>query len=89
MNNNKLEWRCNVPQLLKEILNNNPTLALMAAPIQIFSNLLSEVATRASQLNDPKLNALMCRLALYEISDPYSREYDKEKANKIIENKGG
>jgi hypothetical protein len=49
----------------------------------ILASLLAEVATRASQLNDDKLNSLMCRLTLYEISDPYSKEYDEELSNKI------
>lgn len=43
----------------------------------IFCNLISKVAERASELNDPVLNALMIRLNLYEI--PHEERY------KIIE----
>lgn len=81
----KAQWRVNTPQFLKEIGENNPTLAGMRAPLNIFKAILSEVACHASELNDPKLNALMCRLALYEISDPYSKEYDSKRVNEIIE----
>lgn len=71
------EWKVNTPQLLKEILS-NPQAQVLGTPIQIFAHLLLAVAQRASEINDDQLNALMCRLALYEISDPYSKEYDAE-----------
>jgi len=85
MENDKLlQWRVNTPQLLKEILQNKETQAL-TMPLQIFSLILSEVGQRASELNDDKLNALMCRLAIYEISDPYNKNYDADLTNKTIE----
>jgi hypothetical protein len=80
----KTAWKVNTPGLLKEIVNNNKHMSVLATPLQIFAHLLGEVATRASELNDPELNALMCRLALYEISDPYSKEYDDKLTKKII-----
>lgn len=80
----KLSWKVNTPQLLKEIQQNNDTKTL-AVPLQIFANILIEVGERASELNDPKLNALMCRLAIYQISDPYNKDYDEELSNKIIQ----
>lgn len=73
----KAQWKVNTPSLLNEILNNNET-SIFNIPINIFSKLLADVATRASELNDDKLNALMCRLALYEISDPYSKDFDEK-----------
>ena len=77
------QWRVNTPNFLKEIMS-NPHLSVMQTPMQIFAGLLGEVATRASELGDPQMNALMCRLALYEISDPYSKEYDAELTKSII-----
>ena len=77
------EWKVNTPQLLKEILVNNQT-QVLSTPLRIFAGMLAQVATRASELNDPELNALMCRLALYEISDPYSKEYDEKLTKQII-----
>lgn len=79
-----VKWRVNTPAFLSEIGNHNPTMAGMRQPLMIFASLLGEVATRASELNDDKLNALMCRLALYEISDPYSKEYDAVKTRSLI-----
>lgn len=81
---NNLKWKVNTPQLLKEILVNNET-SILAKPLSIFGRILAEVGERASELNDPKLNALMCRLAIYEISDPYNPNYNEELTNEVIE----
>jgi len=82
----ELKWRVNTPQLLKEIQNNHGT-SILRKPLAILGGILAEVAERAIELNDPKLNALMCRLALYEESDPYSPEYNPDLVNETI-NKG-
>jgi hypothetical protein len=71
----QLEWKVNTPSLLQEILNNKGA-SILHRPLQIFGALLEGVAHRASELNDPELNHLMCRLALYEICDPFSKKYD-------------
>lgn len=81
-----LNWRVNTPQLLQEILTNH-RMAILSKPLTIFGNLLAEVGERAAELNDPKLNALMCRLAIYEIADPYNKNYDEALTNEVI-NKG-
>ena len=83
-NKKSLQWRVNTPQLMREILGNNET-AILGKPLSIFSRILAEVGERASELNDPKLNALMCRLAIYEVSDPYNENYDAELTNATIE----
>lgn len=70
--------------LLEEILCNSQVARAMRIPVQIFDNILGEVAARAIELNDLKLNALMCRLALYSISDPTSSDYDSERTKEII-----
>ena len=80
----KVQWRVNTPQLLKEIIGNNET-AVLSKPLAIFGRILAEVGERASELNDPKLNALMCRLAIYEVSDPYNANYNAELTNATIE----
>ncbi len=79
----KLQWKVNISSLFDEVLE-NPTTRILRIPLQITHNLLRQVAQRASELNDPQLNALMCRLALYEIADPYSKEYDKKLVEEII-----
>ena len=78
-------WKVNTPQLIKEVLTNHG-MGCLHVPMNIFSSLLTEVAKRASELNDPKMNALMCRLAMYEISDPYSKEYDSKMVEEILNN---
>lgn len=42
-------------------------MGVLKIPLNIFKNILGEVAERATQLNDPKLNILMLKLALYEV----------------------
>ena len=46
--------------------------------------LLAEVGEEASRINDPRLNALMCRLTIYAIADPSSPEYDGERVRAIL-----
>jgi hypothetical protein len=83
MKTNTLKWKVNTPNFLKEIGSNNQ-MSIMSKPLMIFASILGEVAYRASELNDPKLNSLMARLALYEITDPYSKEYDANKTRELI-----
>ncbi len=80
---NKLYWKIHLPNLLKEILN-NPGTGILQQPLRILQSILVQIATRASELNDLELNALMCRLALYEIADPTSKEYNPVLIDKII-----
>jgi hypothetical protein len=60
-------------------------MSIMQKPIQIFANILGEVASRAAELNDPQLNVLMCRLALYSMSDPESPDYDDARLKEILD----
>ena len=52
-------------------------------PLNIFRNLLIQVGQRASEINDPILNKLMCDLAIYSISDPYDKDYNYKLVMKI------
>lgn len=79
----RLQWRVHTPNLLREIVANNGT-GILQRPLVIFGSILEEVAARASEINDPKLNALMCRLTLYAISDPLSDDYNRELTEQII-----
>lgn len=78
-----LEWKSHVAAIFKEILN-NPGTWVLATPLNIIQHTLVEVGERAAELNDPILNGLMCRLAIYEISDPYSKEFDKKKLDEVM-----
>lgn len=77
-------WRVNTTGLLNEILNANPTTYILEKPLNIFGKLLAAVGERAAELNDPKLNALMCRLAIYSVSDPNSPDYDAATVDKVL-----
>ena len=46
---------------------------------------LDSVATRASELNDPILNKLMCDMALYEVANPSSKEYNQEILDEVYQ----
>lgn len=81
----KLDWKVNTPGLLQEIIDCNPSAGILRVPLGIFGQLLAEVGKRAAQINDPQLNALMCRLAIYEIADPYSPHYDEARVRGIME----
>ena len=73
-----LKWRVNTVGLLTEIIEHNPSLNVLHKPINIFKDILGEVAQRATEINDPKLNCLMIRLSLYDVSDPNNPEYNYE-----------
>jgi hypothetical protein len=80
----QLEWKVHTQQLLQEILN-NPGTEILSAPLNIFSFILWEVGVRAAELNDPELNALMMRLTIYEVADPYSEAYDPDLVRQVTE----
>lgn len=84
MASRKMLWKVDTPRLLKEVLN-NPGTGILSVPLNILGHILYELGERASELNDPKLNALMCRLAIYSQADPDSTDYDAELTRKIIE----
>jgi hypothetical protein len=77
-------WRVNTASMLQEIVECNPSMATFRVPINIFGKLLAAVGERAAELNDDQLNALMCRLAIYSVADPYSPDYDKDVTDKVI-----
>jgi hypothetical protein len=79
INKIEAEWRVNTAQMLQETLENGGSaVTIMKIPFNIFKQILVMVGIRASQLNDPALNALMCRLAIYGESDPFSPDFNKE-----------
>lgn len=69
MTDRPAEWRIHTSSLLTQVLD-NPGTAVLAQPLRIFGQLLAEVAERAIELDDPKLNLLMLRLTLYDQADP-------------------
>lgn len=80
--NQELQWKVHTANLLQEILSNAGT-SILAQPLKILGRLLAEVGERASQLNDPELNHLMCRLTIYSVADPKSPDYDPLRLKEI------
>ncbi len=78
-----MQWRVHTPALLKEILNNPSTSALIS-PLNILSGVLQELVAVSQKINDDELNALMCRLTLFEESDPYSPHHNPELIRETI-----
>lgn len=73
-----------MPNLLREI-SGNPGAGILRAPLQIVASLLAEVGVRAAELDDPRLNELMCRLTIYELADPESEYYDKARLQELLQ----
>jgi len=68
-----------------EILRNIPWSGNPAAEkLPQLAELLTAVSSRAGELDDPKLNALMCRLGLYSIADPASPDYNPGMVERVI-----
>jgi hypothetical protein len=76
-------FKVHTAKLLEEILENNPSIGILKVPTNVFRGLLCQVAQRASQINDPILNKLMCDLTLYEIADPSSKDFDSKMVKRI------
>lgn len=81
-----LKFKVHTGNLINEIVNNTGS-EILHKPLIVFKNLLLQIATRASELNDVELNKLMMQLALYEIADPESNEYDSEYVNDYLDGK--
>lgn len=79
-----LHWKVHTYQLLSEIVQCSGQ-AILEKPLNIFGKLLHAVGKRAAELNDPKLNALMCRLTIYTVADPDSPDYDPAIVRDVIE----
>lgn len=78
-------WKVHTVGLLREMVECNNGMGIFKHPVNIFGGILHQVAERAIELNDPKLNALMCRLSLYSQSDPYSANYDPDSVHELIQ----
>jgi len=83
---NKLQWKIHLPRLLSETIPGNTmdgSGGVLRQPLNILIGIMRELTERAIKINDPELNIIMCRLALYEESDPFSDNYDPEIINKL------
>ena len=58
-------WKVDFPAFMKEVCEGSKTTPY-AVTFRILNNVMSILAERAIELNDPALNIIMMRLALYE-----------------------
>lgn len=58
----------NIKGLIERVFD-NPGTSILKIPFNTFYNLLRMVAKRCSELNDPRLNELMLRLNMYDVSN--------------------
>ncbi len=82
-----LVWRVHTPNLIKEIIEgtNSKDAEAITIPVRIMNELLVKVGERASKIDDPELNALMCRLTIYAIADPQDKNYNPKLVKKILD----
>lgn len=75
LNKGVMTFRVDTMGLLTEIAECGlpRTQGILKVPLNIFKNLLADVAQRAIELDDPQLNILMLSLNLYEV--PHSQIY--------------
>lgn len=80
----RLEWSVNTPDLLKDIIPNvRQTESISPSIITIFGSLLAQVAKRATELHDAKLDSLMLRLNLYECEGESAAQKNKWRVGMI------
>jgi len=80
----KLEWSVNTPELLNDIIPNvKEKESISPSIIRIFAGLLGEVAKRATELHDAKLDSLMLRLNLYELDGRNMKERNEYRVRLI------
>lgn len=77
-----LRFSVHVPNLFQEIVESNKQMEIMRVPLNVLQQILVGVSKRAIELDDDILHSYMCRMALYEQSDPHSENYDSKASNK-------
>lgn len=82
MSTKKMMWKVQLPALFNEALSNDGA-QILEIPFKVTLAILNAVATRAAELDDPKMLLLMCRLGLYEIADPSHKDYDCDIFDKL------
>lgn len=75
-----IKFKVHTPALLREIADSglDRKMGVLKLPLNMFRSYLVRVAERASIINDPILNELMCDMALYGVADPEDPEYNRE-----------
>lgn len=69
------EFKVHLPNLFKEVLNNAGT-SILNVPLKLTLGIMEELAELAVRLDNPELNVICLRLALFEQGNPESKDYD-------------
>lgn len=80
-----LSWKVHVANLLDEIMNHTQGGWIFKIPLQILRQKLIEVGERSAKINDPVLNRLMVEMAIYEVSDPTSKDFNIDIIDKVYQ----
>ncbi len=78
-----IRWRFHFANFHKELIENNSQNWIFQQPMNVLKNKLVQIAERAAEIKDPVLLDLCASLALYEFSDPRSKDYDEEFCNEL------
>ena len=62
----KLQFDCHLPNLLREMVEGHPAPGPLVMAVNLTLPILQRLTTRAIEIDDPELNILMLRLALYD-----------------------
>jgi len=81
----KLKYKSNVKGMFREIVEANQQMWIMKLPLQLTYEILTELAVECSEIDNPKLNAFMMRLGLYDVSDVESENFDLKFMNEYID----
>ena len=74
------DWKVHTPRLLEEIAKCCKGSDALIIPFNIFKGILAELAECAIRKDDPELNVLMLRLALYDVKPKDTQEaIDRER----------
>lgn len=63
----KAQFDTHLPNLLREMIEGHPSPGPLVVAVNLTMPILRALAARAIELDDPQLNVIMLRLALYEI----------------------
>lgn len=63
-----VRFDAHLPNLLREVIEGHPSPGPLVRAMNLTMPILREMTARAIELDDPQLNILMLRLALYEVN---------------------
>lgn len=81
---NPWQFDVNTPDFLREAALNSIG-GMYVVCYKVFRTLLSQVAERATELNDPVMNVLMLRLNLYECENKERRKLMRKEIDRYYE----